>query len=95
MGTSKVPVIIPADNAELMHGNAELSFLRIIKEYSSMGKNISFICSQTDSLTGNIKPAKKLLPVHSYIKWKTAPVIMAKRIPIIVYVLNCLIYITS
>ena len=49
-----------------------------------MGKKHSFICSHTDSLTGNKKPRRKLFPDHSYIKCEMVPVINTNIIPLIV-----------
>ena len=51
-----------------MHGYAGFNFLFRYNEYNSIGKNISFVCSQIDSLTGVNKAIKKLLPEKAYAK---------------------------
>ena len=57
---------------------------RIIREYSSMGKNRSFICSHIDSFTGVKRPMTVLCPVQPYKKWDRDPVTKTKRAPIII-----------
>lgn len=48
-----------------------------------MGKKSSFICSQTDSLTGVKRPANLFWPVHSYTKWDRAPNVETRMPPVI------------
>lgn len=68
---------------------------RIIREYSSMGKNSSFICSHMDSFTGAKRPTTVFCPVQSYRKWDRDPVIKTKRAPIIIVYFKCFMKNTS
>ena len=90
-----MPSRIPTQREDNRQGYAFLYFKNIIKVYSSMGKNSSFICSHTDSLTGAKKPVIWLAPVHLYRKWESVPRIKTKTVPLKKEILSCFMKITS
>lgn len=65
---SKMPESEPESIAEDMQGYSFFSFLFRYIEYNSIGKKISFVCSQIDSLTGENNATKKLFPEKLYAK---------------------------
>lgn len=88
---SNVPVTFPRKREDVIQGYFSLNINMINREYISIGKNTSFMCSHMDSFTGVKRPMILLFPVQSYKKWERKPKIMTKTIPIIVNNFNCLI----